>query len=177
MGDNLVHAEAALLWVQTRAADELGVVVNKVFLAGHSQGGYLVTRLNTLHAVDGVIANGPGPLDLVFRCRLEEDGEVPAGVTCGQLAAAHGSTRVNPEAYAARSLLAFTHGHRSDILFVQGLEDSPIQMRSWPLFKEQMDACTDCEERVFLELPGLGHGALFQSDEARRAFDGFLRRP
>ena len=33
----------------------LGVRIGRVFLGGHSQGGYLVTRLNTLHEVDGVV--------------------------------------------------------------------------------------------------------------------------
>lgn len=176
MGDNLVHAEAALLWVRQRAAAALGVTVNRVFLAGHSQGGYLVTRLNTLHAVDGVIANAPGPLDLVFRCGLEEQGRLQAQVTCGNLSAAYGSTTANPQAYAARSLLSFTSGHRSSVLFVQGLDDSPIQMRSWPLFRQALEACTDCRERTFLELPGLGHQALFTSPEARRALNEVLRR-
>jgi pimeloyl-ACP methyl ester carboxylesterase len=175
IGDNVAHAEAALLWVRRHAAEALGVTVGRVFLAGHSQGGYLVTRLNTLHAVDGVIANAPGPLDLVFRCRLEEDGRLAPGVPCGDLAAAHGSTRQDEAAYAARSLLAFTRGHRSDILFVQGLDDSPLQLRSWPLFRERMEACTDCRARTFLEAPGHGHQALFDSAEARRAFNGVLR--
>lgn len=175
MGDNVKHAEAALRWVRERATAELGLVVDRVFLAGHSQGGYIVTRLNTLHAVDGVIANAPGPLDLLFRCQLEESGRVPAGVTCGLLADTYGSTKDAPEAYTARSLLAFTAGHRSDILFIQGLDDAPIQMRSWPLFRTAMEACTDCRGRTFLELPGLGHGALFQSPEAGRAFNAFLR--
>ncbi len=176
MGDNLVHAEAALLWVRQRAAAALGVTVNRVFLAGHSQGGYLVTRLNTLHAVDGVVANAPGPLDLVFRCGLEEQGQVQATVTCGALSAAYGSTTANPQAYLGRSLLSFTSGQRSNILFVQGLGDSPIQMRSWPRFRQALEACTDCRERTFLELPGLGHPSLFMSPQARRAFNEFLRK-
>jgi hypothetical protein len=175
MGDNLAHAEAALLWVRRHAAEALGVTVQRVFLAGHSQGGYLVTRLNTLHAVDGVVANAPGPLDLVFRCRLEEDGRLEQSVPCGNLAAAYGSTTQDAAAYAARSLLSFTAGHRSDILFVQGLDDSPIQMRSWPIFRERMEACTDCRARTFLEVPGRGHPALFGSPEARRAFNEVLR--
>jgi hypothetical protein len=174
MGDNVAHAEAALLWVRRHASEVLGVKVGRVFLAGHSQGGYIVSRLNTLHAVDGVVANAPGPLDLVFRCGLEEAGRLESGVTCGLLAEAYGSTKEAPEAYMARSLLSFTSGHKSDILFVQGLDDSPIQMRSWPLFREQMEACDDCRERAFLELEGRGHQALFGSPEARAAFNAFL---
>jgi hypothetical protein len=176
MGDNVAHAEAALLWVRRHAAEALGVSVGRVFLAGHSQGGYIVTRLNTMHAVDGVIANAPGPLDLVFRCGLEESGRIAAGVTCGLLAEAYGSTTEAPEAYMARSLLSFTTGHRSEILFVQGLDDAPIQLRGWPIFRQRLEACSDCAGRDFLELEGLGHQALFTSPEARLAFNALLGR-
>ena len=173
-GDNIQHAEASLLWVRQQAEQELGITINKVFLAGHSQGGYLVARLNTMHAVDGVIANGPGPLNLVFRCGLEETGQLPPGITCSLLRGAYGTTQQNPDAYAVRSLLNFTSGHLSKILFVQGLEDSPIQMYSWPTFRQQMESCTDCAERTILEIPGQGHQALFNSPVAKEAFNTFI---
>jgi pimeloyl-ACP methyl ester carboxylesterase len=153
------------------------VKLGRVFLAGHSQGGYIVTRLNTMHAVDGVIANAPGPIDLVFRCGLEESGRIEAGVTCGLLREAYGETTEAPEAYMARSLMSFTAGHRSDILFVQGLDDAPVQLRNWPVFRQRLEACTDCRRRDFLELEGLGHQALFTSPEAHRAFNAVLSPP
>jgi len=134
-GDNVAHAEAALLWVRERAEAELGITVGKVFLAGHSQGGYIVTRLNTMHAVDGVIANAPGPLDLVYRC---------------------------------------ASGHRSDALFVQGMADTAIQLHTWPTFREQLEACSDCRARTFVEVPDAAHNALFASPDAARAFNDFL---
>jgi hypothetical protein len=173
-GDNVRHAEAALLWVRDHAAQELDITVNKVFLAGHSQGGYIVTRLNTMHPTNGVIANAPGPLNLVFRCGLEEDGQLAPGAVCTLLYETYGSTQDAPEAYMQRSLLSFTSGHLSDILFVQGLDDSPIQMYSWPTFRQQMEACTDCQDRTFLELPGLGHQSLFNSPVAAQAFNDFI---
>jgi poly(3-hydroxybutyrate) depolymerase len=175
MGDNLAHAQAALQWVQRHAAAELGIAIARVFLAGHSQGGYLATRLNTLHTVDGVIANAPGPLDLVWRCGLEESGRVETSLTCARLSARYGTTTTDPAAYRERSLLSFTSGHRADILFVQGQEDSPIQMRSWPRFREELEACTDCRDRTFLEVLGQGHAAMFRSAEARRLVNDFLR--
>jgi hypothetical protein len=175
LGDNLREAEAALLWVKQAAAAELRVRIDRVFVGGHSQGGYLVTRLNTLHEVAGVVANAPGPLDLVYRCGLEERGEEAESAVCGRLRVAFGSTVANPEAYASRSLLRFTGGHRSKLLVVQGLEDSPIQLRSWPRFRAALEACRDCRSRTFLELPGFEHPALFRSAEARTAFGAFLR--
>lgn len=176
-GDNIRHSEAALLWVRDHAEQELDITVNKVFLAGHSQGGYLVTRLNTMHPVDGVIANAPGPLNLVFRCGLEESGQLPSGLVCGLLNQTFGSTQAAPDAYMERSLLSYTSGQLSDILFVQGMADSPIQMYSWPSFRQQLEGCTDCQERIFLELPGFGHQALFSSPVAKQAFNDFLGQP
>jgi acetyl esterase/lipase len=174
MGDNVRHAEAALLWVREHAARELGITVRRVFLAGHSQGGYIVTRLNTLYAVDGVVASAPGPLDLVYRCGLEEDAGVAATGVCTLLRQTYGTTRQNPQAYRARSLLEFTDGQRSPLLVVQGLADSPIQMANWPLFRQQLQACSTCAAVTLLELPGLGHPALFTSAQAKRAFNEFL---
>lgn len=173
-GDNILQSEAALLWVKHLAGEELGITVKKIFLAGHSQGGYLVTRLNTMHATNGVIANGPGPLNLVYRCQLEENGEIPSGITCTLLKNTYGTTTANPTAYHERSLLNFTDGFKSDILFVQGMEDSPIQMYSWPVFKEEVINCTNCQNSQFLEVSGFGHTALFNSIEAKVAFNNFI---
>jgi len=175
-GDNIQHAEAALLWIKNMANSELGITVNRIFLAGHSQGGYLVTRLNTMHQTAGVIANAPGPLNLVFRCQLEENGQIPNEMECSVLYDEYGSVTTNPDAYFERSLLNFTAGYQSDILFVQGLQDGPIHMHSWPHFKEQVESCTDCQSIHFLELPGFGHAALFYSEEAIIEFNSFIDR-
>ncbi len=174
MGDNILQAEAALLWVRNKANQELGITVKKVFLAGHSQGGYVVTRLNTMHQTNGVIANAPGPLNLVYRCQLEENGQIASGITCTLLKNTYGTTTANPDAYFQRSLLNFTNGFKSDILFVQGLNDSPIQMYSWPAFKQNVLSCTNCQNSQFVELPGLGHASLFSSSEAKTAFNDFI---
>jgi poly(3-hydroxybutyrate) depolymerase len=175
LGDNITYAEAGLLWVKERAAEELGIQLGKVFIAGHSQGGYLVTRLNTLHSTDGVVANAPGPLDLVFRCGLEESGQIPQGISCNLLRNTYGSTQQNPDAYRQRSLLHFTQDQQSDILFVQGMQDSPIQLRSWPLFRQALDSCTTCRSIQFVEIPDGEHTALFNSTDARDIFNDFIR--
>jgi acetyl esterase/lipase len=175
-GDGIAQAEAALLWVKERAQRELGITVRRVFLAGHSQGGYLVTRLNTMHRTDGVIANAPGPLDLVFRCGLEETGRLETGRVCTKLREAYGTTSADPEAYLQRSLVRFTDGFKADILFVQGLADSPVQLRTWPTFVQAVKACSRCEDVQVLELPGLGHESIFNSAAARTEVGSFLDR-
>ena len=175
MGDNIVQAEAALLWVKNKAQQDLGITTRKIFMGGHSQGGYLVTRLNTMHPTNGVIANGPGPLNMEYRCRQEELGLIGVSIACTGLRARYGSPTTNPTPYFDRSLLNFTNGHKSDILFVQGLDDSPIQLYSWPTFKQSITACTNCRERLFLELPNVGHTALFESNTAKTEFNKFIQ--
>ncbi len=174
LGDNIVQAEAALLWLKNSANQELGITVKKIFLGGHSQGGYLVTRLNTMHQTDGVIANAPGPLNLVYRCQLEENGQIQSGAVCSQLRNVYGTTVSNPNAYFQRSLLNFTSGFKSDILFIQGLADSPIQMYSWPTFKQDILNCTNCQNSLFVEIVGSGHSSLFENPTAKSAFNNFI---
>lgn len=175
LGDNITQAEAALLWLKNKASQELGVTIKKVFLVGHSQGGYLVTRLNTMHSTNGVIANAPGPLNLVYRCQLEETGQIASGSHCTRLRNTYGTTSSNPNAYFQRSLLNFTQGFKSDILFVQGMDDSPIQMYSYPTFKQEVMNCITCKKSQFVEIAGGQHGALFQSETARIEFNKFIK--
>jgi hypothetical protein len=174
LGDNIVQAEAALLWLKNKANQELGIKVKKVFLGGHSQGGYIVTRLNTMHQTNGVIANAPGPLNLVYRCQLEERGQIQSGAVCSKLKSVYGTTATNSTAYFQRSLLNFTKGFKSDILFVQGLSDAPIQLYSWPTFKQDVMSCTNCQKSQFVEIVGGEHGSLFESPIAKTEFNNFI---
>ena len=134
----------------------------------------MVTRLNTMHQTDGVIANAPGPLNLVYRCQLEENGQVQSSAVCTKLKNVYGTTTNNPNAYSQRSLLNFTGGFKSDILFVQGLNDSPIQLHSWTTFKQDVLNCTNCRNRQFVEIPDGSHGALFESPTAKTEFNRFI---
>jgi hypothetical protein len=174
LGDKIIQGEAALLWLKNKASQELGITVKKVFLGGHSQGGYMVTRLNTMHQTNGVIANAPGPLNLVYRCQLEESGQIQPSAVCTKLKNVYGTTTSNPDAYFQRSLLNFTNGFKSDILFVQGLNDTPIQLYTWPTFKQDVLSCTSCKNRQFVEITGGEHGALFDSPTAKKEFNDFI---
>ena len=174
LGNSIVQCEAALLWLKTNASQELGITINKIFLAGHSQGGYMVTRLNTMHQTNGVIANSPGPLNLIYRCQLEENGQIQSSTVCTNLKNVYGTTSNNPTAYFQRSLLNFTNGFKSDILFVQGLNDNPIQMYLWPTFKQDVISCSTCQNRQFVEITGGGHTSLFESLTAKTEFNNFI---
>jgi hypothetical protein len=174
LGDNIVQGEAALLWLKNKASQELGITVKKVFLGGHSQGGYMVTRLNTMHQTNGVIANAPGPLNLVYRCQLEENGQIQPSAVCTKLKNVYGTTSSNPNSYFQRSLLNFTNGFKSDILFIQGLSDSPIQLYTWPSFKQDVLSCSNCQNSQFIEITGGGHGSLFESPIGKTEFNNFI---
>lgn len=174
LGDNIVKCEAALLWLKNKASQELGITVKKIFLGGHSQGGYMATRLNTMHQTNGVIANAPGPLNLVYRCQLEENGQIQSSAVCTKLKNVYGTTSSNPSPYFQRSLLNFSNGFKSDILFVQGLSDSPIQLYTWPTFKQDVLSCTNCQNSQFVEITGGGHGSLFESPIGKTEFNNFI---
>lgn len=49
----------------------------------------------------------------------------------------------------------------------------PIQMYSWPAFKQDVLSCTNCQNRQFVEIPG-GHTAIFQSQTAKTEFNNFI---
>jgi pimeloyl-ACP methyl ester carboxylesterase len=105
---------------------------------------------------------------------LEENGQTTASYVCDNLRNVYGSTAVNSDAYYQRSLLNFTNGFKSDILFIQGLNDMPIQLYSWPIFKQDVLDCTNCQNRQFVEIPGAGHTALFESQTAKTEFNYFI---
>ena len=175
LGDNIKQSEAALLWAKNKASAELGIKINKIYLFGHSQGGYLVTRLNTMHKTDGVIANAPGPIDLSYRCQFDEKSKkAKQEFVCTLLREEYGSVFTNPIAYRDRSLISFANDYKAKILFIQGLEDSDIQMKLWPEFKAELNKCTNCAKYEFFELPDFGHGAVFDSKEAIARFNEFL---
>jgi pimeloyl-ACP methyl ester carboxylesterase len=126
-----------------------------------------------MHQTNGVIANAPGPLNLVYRCQLEENGQIQPSAVCTKLKNIYGTTS-NPNPYFQRSLLNFTNGFKSDILFVQGLSDSPIQLYSWPTFKQDVLSCSNCQNSQFIEITGGGHGSLFESPIGKSEFNNFI---
>ena len=91
MGDNLPYARAAVGWVKNSldayiAAQGESKTIDDVYLFGHSQGGKLVTKMNTLETgIAGVVANAPGPIQFDQTCSA--DG---SNTSCSKVAAIHG---------------------------------------------------------------------------------------
>ena len=158
IGDNIVYAEAALLWVKNNlgsylSSNNIPKTVNKVYTFGHSQGAYLVHRLNTLHAVDGVISNAPGPIDLLSRCSGSQN---TINISCNKINVGLGTTGGNPSAYNSRSLKNFLSGTLSPTLFTQALDDTTGDANGSPqvanmknIVQVGLSTCTNCAEHTF----------------------------
>jgi dipeptidyl aminopeptidase/acylaminoacyl peptidase len=136
-----------------------------------------------MHNSDWVISNSPGPLDLVLRCQhdektLNEYKEPPkeTWIICYNLYKKYGSVNTNPTEYKNRSGLNFVSGYKSDILFIQGLDDpNPFQQTSRPKFVEAVKDGSHEGNYTFLDLDGFGHGAIFDSAEAKAKVVEFLK--
>ena len=158
IGDNIGYAEAALLWVKNTlpaylTANNIPKTINKVYTFGHSQGAYLVHRLNRLQTVDGVIANAPGPIDLLARCSGDQN---TGNVSCNKINIGLGSTLTNPDEYNGRSLKNFLSGTLSPTLFTQALDDttgdeygSPQVANMQNIVQAGLSTCTDCASVTF----------------------------
>ena len=96
MGDNLPYARAAVGWVKNSlnayiAAQGGSKTIKDVYLFGHSQGGKLVSKINTLETgIAGVIANAPGPIQFDQTCTA-----VPGGTSCSKVSAIYGTPEEN----------------------------------------------------------------------------------
>lgn len=177
-GDNIVYAEAALLWVKNNLNAYLatlgaGKTINKVFTFGHSQGGYLVNQLNTLHQVDGVISNAPGPIDLLDRCSLP--GEQTANLTCNKINNSLGSTTTNPTAYNTRSVKNYVTGTLSPILYTQALDDESYQVSKMQnILQPLMNACANCSGIEFKYYATGGHDSFVTNTTQQQDIRNFL---
>ena len=155
----------------------LNVTIRKIFLAGHSQGGYLVTRLkyharyrwgycecarsaeSSLPMLSGRKADELSPVQHAISSMphtalpLKIRKPIAPDPCCGL------PRVINPIFFSCRDLTT-----------------PPIHMSSWPMFKQLVTACTDCAGREFLEIDGGSHGALFDSPVAGAAFNEFINR-
>jgi len=176
-GDNIVYAEAALLWVKNNlnsymSSNGISKTVNRVFTFGHSQGAYLVHRLNTMHPVNGVIANAPGPIDLLDRCSGTQN---TTNFTCNKIRVGFGLTTANPAAYNTRSLKSYLSGTLSPTLFTQALNDDPYQVNLMQnTVQVGLNACTSCSTRTFNYYPTGGHDAFVRNTDLQRDIRNFI---
>jgi len=130
-GDNLPYARAALLWAKNNlngfmSSNGITKTINKVFMFGHSQGGSLVHKLNTLEQTNGAIANAPGPIRLDLTCSAVE-AVSGTNTTCNKLFTAYGtanSTPLTSNQYYQRSMQPYVTGHQAPITYLQALDDS-----------------------------------------------------
>ena len=95
MGDNLPYAQAAVRWAQNSldtymSGKGLSKTIGDVYLFGHSQGGKLVSKMNTLETgITGVVANAPGPIQFDQTCSV-----AASNTSCSKVAAVYGAPGV-----------------------------------------------------------------------------------
>ena len=95
MGDNLPYVRAAIGWVKNSlnsymSANSISKTIGDVYLFGHSQGGALVTKVNTLDTgITRVIANAPGPIQFDQTCT---SGGGSSSTSCQKIVAIYGPT-------------------------------------------------------------------------------------
>jgi hypothetical protein len=126
MGDNIVYTRAVVGWVKSGglnsyiAAQGSSKTIGDIYLFGHSQGGKLVTKMNTIEdGIAGVVANAPGPIQFDQTCST-----TPNVYSCTKVAAIHGaSTGDGSEPYKSIGLETYTYQHKAPILFTQAIDD------------------------------------------------------
>jgi hypothetical protein len=131
LGDNLPYAQAALLWAKNNlnsfmSSNSISKTIKDVYMFGHSQGGSLVHKLNTLVQTKGVIANAPGPIRLDETCSANEANS-GNNITCNKLFTAYGTANATPlssNQYYGRSVENYITGHLAPITYTQALDDT-----------------------------------------------------
>lgn len=162
--DNLKYAKTALLWTKNNASEELWVNINKIFMIWHSQWWYLASILNTMYEIDWVIVNAPWPINIKYRCELEEKWKMENWKVCTDLYNEFGNTKNNPNEYIKRSLISsIKQKFKSDILLIQWLKDKKIQLNMWPYLKKRIIDVNNKNRYKFLEIDNAEHWALFET--------------
>jgi hypothetical protein len=152
-------AEKALEWFQNgQASNELGIKINKIYLLGHSQGGYVVIKLNSLYKTDGVIANGPGPIDLTWHCKKAQSGPSLANdEVCNVMQKLYGDAKTNPAPYDERSLVFGLGPMKAPLLILQGLDDKKGQLELIPELMAKLKSYENGPSIQLVEIPNVGH--------------------
>lgn len=185
LGDNLPYAEAALLWVKNSlnaylTNNRYNKVINRIYTFGHSQGGFLAHKLNTLHQVDGVICNAPGPINLISRC-ADSEANGDNNISCSRIKAGYGSTTANPNKYDSISLKSYLTGLKSPTLYTQALDDTTGDDNGAPqvsnmqnIMQVGLSTCTNCAPTQFNYYPTGGHDAFVVNPFLQRDIRSFL---
>jgi len=175
VGDNIDEAETALLWLKSNPSNILGTNVNNIYLFGHSLGGYLVARLNTMHETAGIISNAPNPINLNLRCQVSELASPENKFSlCQVMSSQFGSVFTNSQPYFNRSLINYTTGHKSQALYIQGLLDTTFQIDRFNEYEFALSNCTNCAPFTALKIATGDENAYITTEEGRQAITNFL---
>jgi len=178
-GDNLPYARAALKWVQNSldtfmSSNGISKTIGNVYIFGHSQGGSLVCKLNTLETgITGVIANAPGPIQFDQTCNVQ-----PGSTSCTKIAAIHGpSAGDGSEPYQSIGIESYTSTHNAQMLFTQALDDTAGggSQATWlQAYINAIDAIPANANTSYVTVPTGGHAAFVTDDTLQAAIRNFV---
>ena len=180
MGDNLPYARAAVGWVKNSlngymSSNGITKTIGNVYLFGHSQGGKLVTKMNTLETgITGVIANAPGPIQFDQTCA----GGGSTSLSCTKIAAIHGASAGDGSApYEAIGLETYTSTHNAPLLFTQALDDTSGggNQATWLQdYINAVDAIPANANTTLTTVPTGGHAAFIANATLQGAIRTFI---
>jgi hypothetical protein len=175
VGDNIDEAEAALLWLKSNPQDILNTNVGDIYLFGTKLGGYLVSRLNTMHDTAGVISNSPDPINLNLRCQVSELAPPEEKfIECEKIFDQFGTIFTNSQPYSIRSLINYTTGHIAEALYIQGLQDTTFQVDRFNEFEFALNSCTNCAPFSAIKVLSGDENAFIETEEGKQAILNFL---
>lgn len=125
-----------------------------------------------MHAVDGVISNAPGPIDLLDRCSGAQN---TINITCNKIRVGFGTTTANPSAYNTRSLKSYLSGTLSPTLFTQALDDDSYQVNLMQnTVQVGLSTCTNCSTSTFNYYATGGHDAFVTNTYLQKDIRNFV---
>ena len=179
MGDNINYARAAVEWVKNDLISYLATqgvtqTLGDVYVFGHSQGGKLACKINTLTTgIAGVVANAPGPIQFDQTCAADPDN-----YSCSKVAAIHGaSTGDGSSPYNTIGLENYTSTHNAPILFTQALDDTVGggNQATWlQNYRNAIDAISGNANTTVTTVPTGGHAAYESNAVLQLAIKNFI---
>ena len=180
MGDNLPYARAAVGWVKNSlnsymSSNGISKTIGNVYLFGHSQGGKLVAKMNTLETgIAGVIANAPGPIQFDQTCASGGSSTI----SCTKIAAIHGASTGNgDEPYQSIGLETYTSTHNAPILFTQATGDQTGGGNQYTWLQDYvnaLEAISANAEATLTTVSGSNHAAFTSDSTLQSAIRTFV---
>lgn len=165
--DELKESKLIYLWLR----DQLKyywIQVWNIYLLWHSRGGYIVSVLNTLYKTGWVIANWAWPLNLAYTCTNYIQN---AKDTCDFLLENYWTVEEKLDEYKNRSVIKYMSSTKTKMLIIQWDQDKEVQMKQFPVLKNKINSCNDCEEIKVVTIKWVWHNTFNEDITWSEIFD------